>query len=252
MSQDGSKVKVLLDDGETLVIEDRNGKAKTFHLNTNRAMSLHIHQLQVSQHPGNQASLPGLGNDKREIVPIAPICVRGQARIEGGSISVIGVPANTSTTLDVGFSPLDEDIYKKQQTWAREWGTTARYTQATLGFVRHQPSISASEDWFVECELAADALRALAGAVHSGRLQAMTIGLIFDRIYSDDWTHPQEPTNWFLRPNRRDNNGDDPEMAYGDLTRLCFDLAPLNCRPLLGARAEPQEFANTIPMLVRE
>mgnify|MGYP001550367858 CR=1 FL=1 len=73
-----------------------------------------------------------------------------------------------------------------------------------------------------------------------------------ERIYSDGWTHPQKHTNWFLRPNRRVNSGDNPEMARGDVTRLCFDLAPLSHRPLRSARAEPQEFANTIPMPMRE
>ncbi len=252
MNQEKSVVNVLADDGETLVVEDPGGGAQTFHLNSNRTISLHIRQLQVSKHPGNQASLPGLGDDKRELAPVASIYVQGQATIEGGSISVIGAPGNTSNILGVGFSPFDGDIYKKRQAWASESGTTAPYAQVTLGFVRHQHSVSASDDWFVECELAADVLRGLAGAVRSGRLQAMTIWLALDRIYSDDWAHPQKHTNWFLRPNHRDNNWDDPEMAHGDVTRLCFDLAPLDRRPLLGARAELKEFADTVPMPMRE
>ncbi|MGH8338621.1 MAG: hypothetical protein ACRETL_17755, partial [Gammaproteobacteria bacterium] len=238
MNQEKSVVNVLADDGETLVVEGRDGLAQTFHLNTNRTLSLHIRQLQVSKHPGNQASLPGLGDDKRELVPVASFYVRGQATIEGGSISVIGSPANTSNILGIGFNPFDGDIDKKRQAWASESGTAAPYAQVTLGFVRHQQSVCASDDWFVECELAADVLRGLAGAVRSGRLQAMTIGLALERTYSDDWTRPKEHTNWFLRPNHHDNNCNNPEMAHGDVTRLCFDLAPLDRRPLLGARAE--------------
>ena len=244
MNLEKAIVNVLADDGDTLVIEDRDGNAKTFHLNTNRTMSLYIHQLQVSKHPGHQASLPGLGDDKLESPSMASLYVRGKATIEGGSMSVIGTPGNTSTILGIGFSPFDGDIYEKRQARASESGATALYAQVTLGFVRHQQSASANDDWFIECELAADTLRGLAEAVRSGRLQAMTMGLALGRIYSDDWTDPQEPANWFLRPNRRDHNGDDPEMARGDVTRLCFHLTPLDRRPLRGARAEPEELGS--------
>ena len=252
MNQDGSMVKVLLDDGNTLVIQGRDGKPKTFHLNTCRTMSLHIRQLRVSRHLSGQSILPGLDDDELESPPGVSFYVRGQATIEGGSISVIGAPSNTSSILGIGFSSFDGDIYKKRRAWARQSGIAARYAQVTLGFVRHQQSVSASDDWFVECELAADALRGLAGAVHSGRLQAMTIGLTLDRIYSDDWTRPQEQTNWLLRPNRHDNNGDDPLRVHGDVTRLCFDLAPLNHRAPLGARAGSEDHENTEAAPMRE
>lgn len=248
VNQEKSVLNVLADDGSALVIGDRDGEAQTYHLNTDRVMCLHIRQLEVSRHQGNQAGLPGLDDDKRKSLAAVPYYVRGRASIERGSISVIGAPTNRSTILDFGFSPFDEDVYRKRQAWAREWGTTVRYTQATLGFVRHPQSASASDDWFVECELAADALRALAGAVRVGRLQAMTIGLVLGRIYSDDWAPTRAHTNWFLRPNRRDNNCDDPEMAHGDVTRLCFDLAPFDLRPLSGAHAEPKENTQAGPM----
>ncbi|MEO7129119.1 MAG: hypothetical protein ABI040_09705 [Rhodoferax sp.] len=245
-------MNVLSGDGDTLVIEGPDGQEQTFHLSTNRTMSLHIRQLRVSRHLGSQSVLPGLDDDELESPPAVSFYVRGQATVEGGSISVIGAPANTSSILGIGFSSFDGDIYKKRQAWARESGIAARYAQVTLGFVLHQQSVSASDDWFVECELAADALRGLAGAVRSGRLQAMTIGLALDRIYSDDWTHPQEHANWFLRPNRHDNNGDDPLRVHGDVTRLCFDLAPLNHRAPLGARAGSEDYENTEAAPMRE
>ncbi len=231
-------VNVLTGDGDTLVIEGPDGQSQTFHLGTNRTMSLHIRQLRVSRHPSGQSVLLGLDDDELKSPPAVSFYVRGQATIEGGSIPVIGAPENTSNILDIGFSAFDGDIYQKRRAWARDSGMAARYAQVTLGFVRYQQSVSASDDWFVECELAADALRGLADAVHSGRLQAMTIGLALGRIYLDDWTRPQEQTNWFLRPNRRDNNGDDPQRMHGDVTRLCFDRTSLNRRSPLGARVE--------------
>ncbi len=252
VNQEKSAVNVLAGDGDTLVIEGPDGQEQRYQLGTNQTMSLHIRQLKVTRHLGSQSVLPGLDDDELESPPALSFYVRGQATIEGGSISVIGAPSTTSSILGIGFSSFDGDIYKKRQAWARESGIAARYAQVTLGFVRHQQSVSTSDDWFVECELAADVLRGLAGAVRSGRLQAMTIGLALDRIYSDDWTHSQEPTNWFLRPNRHDNNGNDPERVHGDVTRLCFDLAPLNRGAPLGARAQAKEFERTEAAPMRE
>lgn len=252
VNQEKSAVNVLTDDGNTLVVDGPDGQAQTYHLGTNRTMSLHIRQLRVSRHLSGQSILPGLDDDELGSPPAASFYVQGQATIEGGSISVIGAPANTSNILGIGFSAFDGDIYQKRRAWARESGMATRYAQVTLGFVRRQQSVCASDNWFVECELAVDALRGLAGAVRSGRLQAMSIGLALDRIYSDDWTQPQEHTNWFLRPNRRDNNGNDPERVHGDVTRLCFDLAPLDCRVPLGTRAEPREFESTEAAAMRE
>ncbi|MEO7128658.1 MAG: hypothetical protein ABI040_07310 [Rhodoferax sp.] len=242
MNQDKPMANVMFDDADTLVIKGTDGAEQTFHLNTNRAMSLHIDHLEVCKHPGNQA---GLGDDRPEWPPAPSFYVRGRATIDGGSVSVMGTPANTSSVLGIDFSLFNEDTYKKQQEWARECGTTARYTQATLGLVHGQQSVSTSDDWFVECELDANALRGLAGEVRSGRVQAMTMELALGQIYSDDWAHPQDHTSWFLRPNRRDNNGDSPTMARGDVTSLHLEQASLTRRRELEARAALQEFEST-------
>ena len=105
-----------------------------------------------------------------------------------------------------------------------------------------QQSISTSDDWFVECELDANALRGLAGEVRSGRVQAMTMtmtmALALGQIYPDDWAHPTDHTCcWFLRPNRRDNNSDGPTMARGDVTSLHLEQASLNRHRERDARA---------------
>ena len=128
---------------------------------------------------------------------------------------------------------------------ARRHGTKARYTHVTLGYIHHQPE-AANDGWFIECELPTDTLRAIASAVSSGTLRAMTIGLALKEVYSDDWSRPSALTDWFLKPDVKGGANGTPQMAHGDMTRLSFDLVSVDLRRPSGAPPEQSEFQDTI------
>ena len=248
MNQEEPVVNVLFEGGYTLVIEGPDGGEQTFYRNTNRTLYLEVRQLRVSD---NQCPVCGdawlveLGNGTRGPPPQTSLCVRGRATLGGGSVSVMGAPGNTAHILGIDFIAFDEDVYKRQQEEARKCGTKESYTHAALGFVHHQQSAAGSDDWFVECELAPDTLRAISSAVSSGRLHGLTVGLALPDVYSDDWERAPGQTSWFLRPNDRDNRLDRPERAHGRVTRLCFDVVSPARHRLCEERDELKDFEVT-------
>ncbi|MEO6973634.1 MAG: hypothetical protein ABI135_09485, partial [Rhodoferax sp.] len=216
MYRDKFMSNLLFDGGHTMVIEGPDGGEQTLYRNTNRTMYLEVRQLRVfdNQCPVSaDACVVELGGGTPGSPAKASMRVRGRASLEGGSVSVLGALGTTAHTLDIEFIALDDDVYKREQQEARRCGTDVPYAHANLGFARQQQSAAGSHDWFVVCELAPDTLRAVASALSSGALQAMTIGLTLPEIYSDDWTHPPAQTSWFLGPNYRGNKTDRPQTA---------------------------------------
>ena len=241
----------------SLIIENPAGKEQTYQLNTHRTMYLHIQGLQVCHEIGlvcnglacKEGCVFSAGNAKFGLPPEPSFYVHGHATLEGGSISVIGAPVTKSREFSIGFNAFDEEIRAQRQTLARKRGTTARYTHVTLGYIHRQSDIG-NDGWFVECELASDTLQAISSAVSSGTLRAMTIGLALPEAYSDDWSRPSALTDWFLRPNPKDNRIDAPQMAHGDITRLSFDLASVDLHRPPEEDPEQNEFQNTSPEMM--
>ena len=64
-------------------------------------------------------------------------------------------------------------------------------------------------------------------------------------VYSDDWTRPSALTDWFLRPNSKDNDIEAPQMAHGDITRLSFDLASVDLHRSAEEDTVQNEFEDT-------
>ena len=228
MNQEKPMVNVLFHGGYTLVIAGPDGREQTFYRNTNRTMYLEVRQLRLSdnRHPmGGVAGPLDLGDVTAGSPTQAALSVRGRASLGGGSVSVMGDAGNTAHILDIDFTAVDENIYKRQQQDASRRGMKEPYVHVTLGFAHQRQSAAGSADWFVVCELAPDALRAISGALSSGRLHAMTVGLALPEVYSDDWTHPPAQTSWFLQPNDRSTKTDRPQRTYGHVTCLSFELA---------------------------
>ena len=241
-----------------LVIESPAGKVQTYQLNTHRTMYLYVQELQVSHEMGlvcnglvckDEGCVFSTGYGKPGSAPDPSLYVRGKATLGGGSISVMGAPGTKSREFSIGFNAFDEEIRAHRQAWAREQGRAARYTSVTIGYIHRQSEV-VNNDWFVECELATDTLRAISSAVSSGTLRAMTLGLALRAVYSDDWSRPSALTDWFLRPNPKDNGIGAPQMAHGDITRLSFDLASVDLHRPLEEDPEQNEFQDTSPEMM--
>ena len=214
---------------------------KTYMVNTSRNMYLYVEDFEVS----NEAPVSCFEDDIIGPPSATSIYAQGWATLGGGSISIIGAPRTRSRDLSIGFNAFEEEVIRQRQELARRHGTKARYTHVTLGYIHHQPE-AANDGWFIECELPTDTLRAIASAVSSGTLRAMTIGLALKEVYSDDWSRPSALTDWFLKPDVKGGANGTPQMAHGDMTRLSFDLVSVDLRRPSGAPPEQSEFQDTI------
>ena len=235
-------VKVKAEDEGILVIETREGSEQTYCLNQHRTMYLHVRQLHVSR----EVNLFRFGDDDLGLAPEMSLFVRGTAMLEDRSISVIGDPDSKVRTLGIDFYVLDEDLRSKRIELTQKHGQRPRYPCARLGFIRHSRGIGIDDDWFIQCQVPPATLRAISSAVSCGTMGAMSVGLALRGIYSSEARASQSvKTDWYLRPNRRDNTVDAPEVAYGDITLLSFEEALAHS----SLEAVPQLYAfdDTIP-----
>ena len=242
MNEQNIAFKVKAEAEGTLVMETHEGREQIYYLNQSLTMYLHVHQLQVSR----EVNLFRFGDDGFGPAPETSLYVRGTASLEGRSISVIGDPGSKVGTLAVDFHALDEDTRHKRKELAQKRGKAPRYTCARVGVIRRSRGIGIDDDWFVQCQVRPATLRAISSAVSSGTMGAMSVGLALQGIYSSGNCASQSAkTDWFLRPSRRDNTVEAPEMAYGDITLLSFERALANLSPA----AVPQLYAfdDTIP-----
>ena len=239
------EIEITPEDADKRTAEPPGRGGKAYALNPSRTMYLYIENLQVF----NEANVPYFGDSEIGSPSAMSLYVRGKATLGGGSISVMGAPDTKSREFSIGFNAFDEDIRAQRQALALRQGTTARYTRVTIGYIHRQSDVG-NDGWFVECELASDTLRAVSSAVSSGTLRAMTIGLALQQVYSDDWTRPSALTDWFLRPNPKDNGIGAPQMAHGDITRLSFDLASVDLHRPPEEEPEQNEFQDTSPAMM--
>ncbi|QDL36638.1 hypothetical protein [Rhodoferax sediminis] len=242
MNKQEIAVKVKTEAGGALVIETRDGSEQTYCLNQHRTMYLHVRQLHVSR----EVNLFRFGDDDLGLAPEMSLLVRGTATLEDRSISIIGDPDSKVRTLGIDFYVLDEDLRRKRMELAQKHGQAPRYPCARLGFVRHSRGIGIDDDWFIQCQVPPATLRAISSAASCGTMGVMSVGLALRRIYSSEARASQSvKADWYLRPNRRDNTVDAPEMAYGDITLLSFEEALAHS----SLEAVPQRYAfdDTIP-----
>lgn len=222
MNQEKTVARVHAEVENKLVIETHEGLQQTYLLNPNRTMYLHVRHLQVF----NEARRFRFGDKELGLAPATSLYVRGRAALEGGSISVVGDPDNKVHMLGIGFHALDEDIRYRREELVQRQGSAPHYTCARVGFVHHKLGLGNDDDWFVQCEVPPDTLNAISHAVSCGTMGEMTVGLALQGIYAAGDGTPQSAKNdWFLRPSRRDNTVEAPEMAQGDIALFSFEQA---------------------------
>jgi len=203
-----------------LVIETRDGAEEAYCLCPNRSMCLHAAHLHLS----SDVNPFQFGDDNLGLTSETPLFVRGTATLDEGSIAVIGDPGHEARTLAIDFRALDDEEWRNDKELAQILGKAPHHTNAKVGLARRRSDVGADDAWFVECQVPATMLHALVRAVSCGVIGSISLSLVLRGIYSRGAGASQSvSTDWFLRPNLRDNIQEMPETAAGDITLLNFE-----------------------------
>lgn len=168
-----------------------------------------------------------------QMEPVVERRIRGTARLEDRSLSVVGDPKSKTRTLSISFEASDWRPKRKPIT-DDELGTAWNQFVggATLGFNRHDWEIGNDDEWWSALYVPKNYVDQLEAAIVSGQLTSVRVGLALSGLYSDegDWAPVSARSNLFIRPDRRDNSIDNPEMANGFVSLLMFTTTKADLR----------------------
>lgn len=225
MRHENVAVNVKSDDNGKLVIETSEGCVRTYYLAPKRTMYLHGEMLQVSMRldsirPGSD----GLGSSLELVRQI-----EGTVTLKEQLVSVIGDSRSPSNKLRIVFQTVTSDGREKHEGSEQKGSAVPSYTRAWIKCIRLNQGFGEGPAWFAVCMVSPATLDAIASAVTTQTLNALTVGMMFNNIYIDDdneehWMDDPRPVKeWYLRPAIEDNTIGFPEDAYGAVTYL--DLA---------------------------
>ena len=219
-------VNVKSDDGRKIVIETSEGLWQTYYLAPKRVMYLIGETLQVSMRAdhGVIKNDGGVGHSLQLTRQI-----EGTVILKDQFVSVMGDSRSKSNKLHVVFQTVTPDGRERNQEFETNSSGIPSYTRAWIKCLHITPEYGAGPEWFAVCMVSPDTLDAIASAVASETLRALTVGMIFSNIYilDDDEEHCMDDLRpvqeWYLRPNLDDNMIKFTQDAYGAVTFL--DLA---------------------------
>jgi hypothetical protein len=223
-------VKVTSEEGRELVIESPDGKEETYYRNPIRTMYLDVVEVQVCS-AFRQYSFEH-EEGKPQPLPELALAVRGTATLEGCSISVIGDPGSESRKVAISFRTPNETTPEELDETEPAQEKLTRCHSVILGFNRRDWEIGNEDTWFVDCEVSQATLDTLVNAVSVRRMRNIKVGLHLHDIYSDDdWAPPSGRADWFIRPSKRDNTIEFPELARGEIANLYLTMDTVDLRP---------------------
>ena len=165
--------------------------------------------------------------------PVIVRRIRGTARLEDCSLSVIGDPKSKTRTLAMSFEASDWRP-KREPVADDERGTvfSSFLGGATLGFNRHDWEFGNDDEWWSACYLPKPFVEQLEAAIVSGQLTSLRVGLALRGLYSDegDWAPVSARSNLFIRPNRKDNDIGYPDLANGFVSLIVFTTTKVDLR----------------------
>jgi hypothetical protein len=222
-----------LEHGEILYT-DTGGKQRTYYPAYSIWLEVQMLQiLTVLNEPAEEGGAPSLKTR-----------VRGAASLKDDSISVLGDPPSEVRALTINFEtgnlrpqhPLESNAFFSE--------SAERLGRAVLGFNRADWEIGTSDEWWISCYLPEPFIDALVADIRSGHIDSMKVALMLGPLYTTK--HPLAPLSsrggLFLRPNKRDNTIEHPEMASGMVWSVHFASAPRDLRTL--EAPEPVERAH--------
>ena len=220
--------KVVIDVREaergSIVYKDKSGKETSYY--PTRTAWLEIEDLQV------MVVLGDTPKDAKEGVLVTRI--RGIARLEDRSLSVVGDPTTKTRTLTISFETGDWRPKREPAEEIEGFGllSTTELGGAMLGFNRADWEIGNENEWWASCYLQASFVQALETAIKDGHLAGVKVGLSLRGLYTSegDWAPVSERGDLFIRPNRADNTLAIPDMANGFVRGIHFTRAKVDLR----------------------
>lgn len=175
--------------------------------------------------------------------------VRGIAKLEDRSISVVGDQSSKTKTITVSFEAGGGQSRKDVKT-EDFLSFTTPLGGAMLGFNRADWEIGNENEWWVSCYVTEKFVSALVESIRSGQLASVHLGLALKGLYTTE--HSYAPISMrgdlFIRPNARDNTIENPEMARGHVSSLHFASTKIDLRnpvPIEETSSDPEEPTST-------
>lgn len=164
--------------------------------------------------------------------------VRGTARLEDRSISVVGDPGSKTRTVTVSF---EVGQWRPKEETKELVSLFTPLGSAMLGFNRADWEIGNDSEWWLSCFVPKAFLEALSTDIQSGRLITANVGVALHGLYTTEHTYAPISIrgDLFIRPNKRDNTIEIPEIASGYVRSVSFSSAKVDLR-----KSEPVEDEN--------
>lgn len=220
-----------IDHGEILYI-DKDGAEYTYY--PCHSNWLEIESLEV---------LTTLGEPREEgAEPSVVTRVRGTGRLGDRSISVVGDPGSRTRTLTVSF---EAGQWRPKEETKELVSFFTPLGGAMLGFNRADWEVGNDSEWWMSCFVPKAFIDALSTDIQSGRLITANVGVALHGLYTTEHTYAPISIrgDLFIRPNKRDNTIEIPEMASGYVRSVSFSSAKVDLR-----KPEPVEVeSNTSP-----
>lgn len=177
--------------------------------------------------------LTGLGdcNEEGQEPPLVTR-VRGTVSLEDLSISVVGDPKSKVRRLTISLAAGDwkprpvEPIEDDLPILPSELGG------AMLGFNRADWEIGNDDEWWISCYLPKAFIDALVTDIRNSQIDGMKLSLGLRGLYTTEhsWAQVSSRGDLFIRPDRKDNTTEIPEIATGHVRSIHFTSAPRDFR----------------------
>lgn len=175
--------------------------------------------------------------------------LRGTARLEDDSLSVLGDPNTCTKTLTMSFEA-NEWRPKVKEDGNDEGLVTihsGKLGGASLSFNRADWEVGNTDEWWASCYLPKNFVDELEAAILKRQLTGVRVAMALRGLYSNEgpWAPVSERADLFIRPNRADNTLQYPDVADGFITWINFgttkaDLRQPEPEPVAVAVEEPE------------
>ncbi len=166
--------------------------------------------------------------------------VRGTAVLEDYSISVVGDPTSKVRKLSIVLGAEEPRATREAPEPGPDGFEFGQLGRAMLGFNRGDWEIGNSDEWWVECYLPKPFIENLVAEVRNGEIHDMQLSLSLRGLYTTE--HTMAPVSsrghLFIRPNKRDNTIDLPELATGSVQSIHFASSSRDLRKADANQAE--------------
>lgn len=158
--------------------------------------------------------------------------VRGTVMLEDRSISVVGDPGTRVRELSLALEAGEWRPPSVPYDISEPTSFGNHLGGAMLGFNRADWEAGTDDDWWISCYLPKDFIDSLVSDIRSGQLNSMRLTLTLRSLYTTE--HSFAPVSsrghLFIRPNRKDNSLEIPDLAQGYVNAVHFSSAPIDLR----------------------